>query len=270
MSQLTADGTNDEHAVWSPDGTKVAFRRGGDTGKTFVVPAAGGAATEVRSGAATPTSHNEPDWQAGVGVGAGTIKVFGPTTGAPGVEASFSASVSGGSGAGVSYAWSISAPGVTPVTGTGSTFSYTPTSGGVFTVEVTVTDAVGSGSGSATFTSIGDIAGDVFVMDIIWLATEGITRGCVPDGTEFCPKDSVTRGQMAAFLVRALNLTDDGGGNKFIDDDGSIFEDDIAKLAASGITRGCNPPQNTRFCPNDNVTRGQMAAFLHRGESYLP
>ena len=27
---------------------------------------------------------------------------------------------------------------------------------------------------------------------------------------------------------------------------------------------GCNPPANTRYCPGDNVTRGQMAAFMKR------
>jgi hypothetical protein len=32
----------------------------------------------------------------------------------------------------------------------------------------------------------------------------------------------------------------------------------------NNITVGCNPPANTRFCPNDNVTRGQMSAFLKR------
>jgi hypothetical protein len=71
---------------------------------------------------------------------------------------------------------------------------------------------------------------------------------------------------MAAFLVRALDLT--GRDNDpFVDDDSSVFEADIAKLAASGVTRGCNPPVNDRFCPDDSVTRGQMAAFLHRGLS---
>ena len=53
----------------------------------------------------------------------------------------------------------------------------------------------------------------------------------------------------------------------FSDDDGSVFEADIEWLAAAGITRGCNPPANDRFCPNDAVTRGQMAAFLHRALS---
>ena len=66
-----------------------------------------------------------------------------------------------------------------------------------------------------------------------------------------------------------MGLTDDGGGNTFTDDDGSVFEDDIAKLAASGITTGCSR-DGTRFCPNGFVTRGQMAAFLHRADPWLP
>ena len=45
---------------------------------------------------------------------------------------------------------------------------------------------------------------------------------------------------------------------------GHLFEADIAWLADADITRGCNPPGNTAFCPDDPVTRGQMAAFLHR------
>ncbi len=104
-----------------------------------------------------------------------------------------------------------------------------------------------------------------FELDIDKLATAGVTRGCNPPiNDNFCPDKSVTREQMAAFLVRALGLTDDGGGNTFVDDDDSIFEDEIAKLAAAGITTGCNPPVNDRFCPTQPVTREQMAAFLRR------
>jgi hypothetical protein len=69
---------------------------------------------------------------------------------------------------------------------------------------------------------------------------------------------------MAAFLVRALGYVDDSGGDLFIDDDGSVFERDIDRLATAGVTKGCNPPVNDKFCPKDFVTRGQMAAFLHR------
>lgn len=53
-------------------------------------------------------------------------------------------------------------------------------------------------------------------------------------------------------------------GGTFTDDDSSIFEGDIEWMAANGITAGCNPPTNDHYCPNDAVTRGQMAAFMKR------
>lgn len=53
-------------------------------------------------------------------------------------------------------------------------------------------------------------------------------------------------------------------GGTFTDDDTSVFEADIEWLADAGITLGCNPPANDNFCPRDPVTRGQMAAFMHR------
>lgn len=105
----------------------------------------------------------------------------------------------------------------------------------------------------------------LFSDDVTWLADQGVTKGCNPPAnTLFCPEEPVTRGQMAAFLVRALGLTDNGGGNLFVDDNGSVFEADIDRLGTAGVTRGCNPPINDRFCPAEVVTRGQMAAFLAR------
>ena len=96
------------------------------------------------------------------------------------------------------------------------------------------------------------------------VAARGITKGCNPPANDrYCPDDAVTRGQMAAFLVRALELTGPGPTD-FVDDDESPFEDDIERLAAAGVTSGCNPPTNDRYCPDDAVTRGQMAAFLVR------
>ncbi|MGH8874065.1 MAG: SpoIID/LytB domain-containing protein [Acidimicrobiia bacterium] len=107
-----------------------------------------------------------------------------------------------------------------------------------------------------------DDAGSVFEDDINRLAASGITTGC--DERRFCPDDPVTRGQMAAFLVRAFGYSDPGEGDLFTDDDGSVFEEDIDRLGTAGVTKGCNPPDNTRFCPNDPVTRAQMASFLAR------
>ena len=109
-----------------------------------------------------------------------------------------------------------------------------------------------------------DISESVHRRDIAAAAAAGITRGCNPPANDrFCPHEPVTRAQMAAFLVRALQLGD-AESDPFVDDDGSVFEDDIAAIATARITRGCNPPANDRFCPHEPVTRAQMAAFLQR------
>ena len=113
-------------------------------------------------------------------------------------------------------------------------------------------------------TDFADDNDSIFESDIEKLSAAGITHGCnPPSNTRYCPTRSLTRGQMAAMLVRALGLTATNGTD-FTDDNDSIFEPDIEKLAAAGITAGCNPPTNNRFCPDDRVTRGQMAAFLVR------
>lgn len=116
--------------------------------------------------------------------------------------------------------------------------------------------------------SFTDDDGSVHESSIEAIAAADITRGCNPPwNDEFCPAQSVTRGQMAAFLTRALGLP--SGPDRFIDDALSVFQDDINALAASDITRGCNPPANDRFCPERPVTRGEMAAFLTRAYGYI-
>ena len=116
-----------------------------------------------------------------------------------------------------------------------------------------------------------DDNGSQFEADINKLAAAGITSGCnPPDNDEFCPTRRVTRGQMAAFLVRAYGYVDPGRGDWFVDDDDSTFEDDIDRLATAGITLGCNPPANDNFCPANPVRRDQMASFLGRAEGLTP
>jgi hypothetical protein len=95
--------------------------------------------------------------------------------------------------------------------------------------------------------------------DINRLAAAAITGGCAT--SRFCPVARVTRGEMASFLVRALGLP--GTSRDFFsDDERSIHEGAINRLAAAGITGGCAAG---RFCPEVGVTRGEMAAFLRRG-----
>ncbi len=111
--------------------------------------------------------------------------------------------------------------------------------------------------------TFGDDNGSIHEGAIEAIAAEGITRGCNPPTNDlFCPSASVTREQMATFLVRALDLP--AGSSEFDDIAGSVHAANIAALAEAGITKGCNPPDNTLFCPQDQVTREQMATFLVR------
>jgi hypothetical protein len=43
-----------------------------------------------------------------------------------------------------------------------------------------------------------------------------------------------------------------------------VFHNSIDWMKDNGITEGCNPPANDKYCPDDFTTRGQMAAFFKR------
>ena len=109
-----------------------------------------------------------------------------------------------------------------------------------------------------------DTGGSVHRAGIETIAAAGITRGCNPPANDrYCPDQAVTRAQMATFLARALKLPE-SQRDSFGDDDGTTHEDNINRLAGAGITQGCNPPANDRYCPDQVVTRAQMATFLAR------
>ena len=52
---------------------------------------------------------------------------------------------------------------------------------------------------------------------------------------------------------------------RFADDDGNTHEANIEIIAELGISLGCNPPDNDRYCPKQTVKRSQMMAFLAPG-----
>ncbi len=92
----------------------------------------------------------------------------------------------------------------------------------------------------------------------------GITTGCAP--TLFCPTESVTRDQLAAFLIRtqlgATTQFDYPGLPYFTDVPTTYWAFSyIQRLAEEKITSGCSP---TLFCPTEATTRGDMAILLIR------
>lgn len=102
-----------------------------------------------------------------------------------------------------------------------------------------------------------------------------ITQGC--GGSMFCPGDAMTRGTMARWMELARH-----GAGYTVPRCVGIFADVpcettpnadyIEAFYNEGITAGCatNP---LRYCPNDPVTRAQMAVFIMKswqGPTYVP
>jgi uncharacterized protein YkwD len=111
-----------------------------------------------------------------------------------------------------------------------------------------------------------DDEGSVHELSIAAIAEAGITSGCDDTGEHFCPGESVSRAQMATFLMRAFDLpaTDI---DYFDDDNGSVHEAAINAMAAAGITSGCGERQ---YCGGDEIKRAHMATFLMRAAHMEP
>lgn len=73
---------------------------------------------------------------------------------------------------------------------------------------------------------------------------------------------------MATFLTRALNL-DPASQAGFTDTEGNVHAAGIDALASAGITVGC-ATDPLRYCPDQPVTRAQMATFFHRALTLHP
>ena len=108
------------------------------------------------------------------------------------------------------------------------------------------------------------------------LSAAGITGGCSANPPQYCPEDSVTRAQMAVFLLRGIHGAaytppDVGSSTGFGDVPTTYWAAAwIKQLAAEGITSGCG---GGNYCPEAPVTRAEMAVFLLRskhGASYTP
>ncbi len=102
-----------------------------------------------------------------------------------------------------------------------------------------------------------DLSGSIYKNYINWIYGRGITTGYTP--TTYKPDYYVTRGEMAVFLSRL-------SGSPYyrapfnVYTDVNQYKNQILWLTATTVSNGTAPHYN----PNGNVTRGQMAAFLHR------
>ncbi|MBL8063100.1 MAG: S-layer homology domain-containing protein [Anaerolineales bacterium] len=108
------------------------------------------------------------------------------------------------------------------------------------------------------------------------LYNAGITGGCSTNPLNYCPESTVTRAQMAVFLLKGIHGSSyappavgasTGFGDVATDYWAAAW---IKQLAAEAITGGCG---GGNYCPDSPVTRAQMAVFLLKakyGSSYSP
>jgi murein DD-endopeptidase MepM/ murein hydrolase activator NlpD len=98
------------------------------------------------------------------------------------------------------------------------------------------------------------------------LYNAGVTRGCSVDPMAYCPDDPVTRAEMAAFLLRALGIdgTPVSFAGYFTDVPPTDWYATLAEeLYLQNITIGC-ATDPLRYCPDDSVSRAEMAVFIIR------
>ncbi|MFL6233430.1 MAG: ELWxxDGT repeat protein, partial [Thermoanaerobaculia bacterium] len=93
------------------------------------------------------------------------------------------------------------------------------------------------------------------------LAREGVVSGCSANPPRYCPNDLLTRAEMAVLLTVARHETPPPAtGTRFADVPADYWAARfIEQLAADGITSGCG---GGNFCPDQPITRGEMAVFL--------
>jgi hypothetical protein len=105
-----------------------------------------------------------------------------------------------------------------------------------------------------------DDDGTVHEGDLTELYARRLLLGC---GERLaCPLERLTRAEFAAVLHRLIRLP--AGPDAFSDDEGHWAEGVLNSLAAAGIVRGCDPPANTRACPDGEITRAEVGVMVRR------
>ena len=112
-----------------------------------------------------------------------------------------------------------------------------------------------------------DVAeGTFYANAVAWMFENNITTGTSP--LTFSPSDPLTRAQFVTLLWRAAGQPTPARPHPFEDVGADSFANDaVAWAAGEGITNGT---ARTTFSPSDTVTRGEIAAFLHRFIDLVP
>ena len=138
------------------------------------------------------------------------------------------------------------------------------------TATVVVVSLMAVPSGPATAQSGGpggfsDVPADAyFTVPVAELTALGVFAGTECDDG-FCPSAPIDRKTMAVWTIRVLDGEDPPPTTEstFDDVDAAGFHAPfIERMAELDVTRGCG--DGSGFCPDRNVTRAQMAAFLSR------
>jgi hypothetical protein len=179
------------------------------------------------------------------------------------------------SGAGHADAWTLTGGAITDGQGTNAV-TFTSGDPGT-TMTLSVVDSIEGCAADETSVPISvdflDVPpANIFHDDVNRVARAGITAGC--GSGDYCPSDSVTRAQMAVFLLKGEHgavYVPPACAGVFADVAcPGPFTDWIEQLAAEGVTAGCG---GGNYCPDAAVTRAQMAVFLlksEHGSAYAP
>ena len=138
--------------------------------------------------------------------------------------------------------------------------------GGLVGVDRSVAVDTAAGGGVVGLGGFSDVGGGVHRAGVDALEAEGVFEGTGCGEGLFCPDDPIHRWVMAVWMIRVLDGGDPAGSgsSRFADvDAGMWWASYVERLAELEVTAGCATGP-LRFCPDDPVTRGQMATFVAR------
>jgi hypothetical protein len=111
-----------------------------------------------------------------------------------------------------------------------------------------------------------------FFDDANLMYSSGISTGCVSSPLQYCPAQPLTRREMAALLVSALDHLDRSSGALPQGYTTTPYFQDVPatdpsfpfvqRLADLGLTGGCS---GARYCPSSTITHGELAKVMVLG-----